>query len=113
MQYYKVLRSGQLNTIVGNKYQTADDMTHHIEESHEFWKGLVRNTTKVEKIDIWQTSNPRLCKSYVKSEDATERFEIPPEASIAPAAERPEKYDKWYYVDADFQPLPGQEIDVE
>lgn len=97
---------------MGEKFQTAEDMKEHIAESHEFWQGLVHGTTKVKKISTWQTSRPSLCKNYVASDKATEEFDIPAESAVEPAAERPGKYDFWYYLDENFEILPGQDPDV-
>lgn len=87
-------------------------MLDHIGESHQYWLNLLHGETEVEKIDIWQTSRPSLCKSYVASEDATKEFDIPAKSDIQEPAERPSKYDHWYYLDENFEILPGQDIDV-
>lgn len=110
--YYKVVRGSGLNTIIGSKFQSAAEMTSHIAESHAFWQDLIHGKTEVEEISTWQTSRPSLCKSYVASEDATEQFDIPAESDIKDPAERPSKYDRWYYLDEDFEIVPGQDIDV-
>ncbi|CAM1500498.1 Fc.00g096600.m01.CDS01 [Cosmosporella sp. VM-42] len=64
---------------------------------------LVRGKVDSNKINYNQTSTKGIQKSYVRSQDATEAFDIPAESSILPAAEKPEKYDKWYYLDADYK----------
>lgn len=111
-QYYKVFRGSGLNTIVGGKFQNSADMMGHIAESHSYWLDLIHGKTEVTKISTWQTSRPSLCKNYVASEDATKEFDIPPESDVEAPAERPSKYDHWYYLDENFDILPGQVIDV-
>ncbi|KFA66697.1 hypothetical protein S40285_05004 [Stachybotrys chlorohalonatus IBT 40285] len=113
--YYKVLRGSGLNTIVNNGYVDAPAMHHHIAESHSFWQNLVRGVTQVEEISTNQTSHPAWCRSYVPADQTTELFDVPAQSNILPAAERPSRYDRWYYLDADFQPIdvPGEIIDVD
>lgn len=113
--YYKVLRSGALNFIVENKYQNSTFMRTKIEESHHFWEKLLKGETKKNKISLNQTSHPTWCKNYIKSEDTTKAFDLPTESDIKPAVPKPEKYDRWYYLDADFQPIavPGEIIDID
>ncbi|KAJ2975615.1 hypothetical protein NQ176_g5421 [Zarea fungicola] len=109
-QYYKVIKGNGKNVIIGNKFQDAPTMISHIQESHEFWLKLMRGQTKKEKINRDQTSNPRWCKTYVASLNATSKFGIPAKSNILPPAERPAQYDNWYYLDADFNIAPGQII---
>ena len=114
-QYYKVLRSGALNFIVENKYQNSTFMREKIGESHEFWEKLLKGETKKSKISLNQTSHPTWCKNYIKSEDTTKAFKLPTKSDIKPAAAKPEKYDRWYYLDSKFQPIavPGEIIDID
>ncbi|KAH7306029.1 inorganic pyrophosphatase [Stachybotrys elegans] len=113
--YYKVIRGKGLNHIVGNDFQNATFMSHHIAESHGYWRNLVRGETKVNKIRINQTSNPTWCKSYIPSQEAAAAFDIPAESNVLPPAERPAKYDRFYYLDTDFATIdvPGEVIDIE
>ncbi|KAI9155456.1 Inorganic pyrophosphatase [Paramyrothecium foliicola] len=113
--YYKVLRSGALNFIVENKYQNSTFMRSKIEESHGFWEKLLRGETKKKKISLNQTSHPTWCKNYIRSNETTEAFDLPKESNILPAAAKPEKYDRWYYLDSEFQPIavPGEIIDID
>lgn len=113
IQYYKALRSGSLNIIFGNKYQDSKTTRDIVSESHGFWKDLIDGKEKPGKISISQTSQPRLCKSYIPSKDTTKTFDLPKKSDIKPAEPRPAKYDKWFYLDKNFQPLPEQEIDVD
>lgn len=85
-------------------------MLEHISESHDFWLKLMKGETKKEKINRDQTSNPRWCKTYVASSNATAKFDIPAESNILPPAERPVQYDYWYYLDSNFDIVPGQTI---
>jgi inorganic pyrophosphatase len=52
-------------------------------------------------------------ESYVKSKDATKKFDLPKKSDIKTPKERPARYDKWFYLDDNFEPLPEQEIDVD
>ncbi|KAL7921368.1 inorganic pyrophosphatase [Trichoderma austrokoningii] len=111
--YYKLLRSGSLNTILGNEFQDSNTARDIVGESHGFWKDLVSGKEDPGKISIEQTSQPDLCKTYISSKDATKEFNLPKKSKIEPAAPRPAKYDKWYYIDENFQILPEQVIDVD
>lgn len=90
-------------------------MNAKLAESHEHWRNLVLGKEERGEINIWQTTNPRACKFYVKSEEATGRFKIPGKANVLPAAGRPAPYDRWYYVDGDFKliTVPGDVVEVE
>lgn len=113
IQYYKVLRSGELNTIFGNQYQNSKTMRDIISESHGFWKDLISGKEDPGEISTSQTSQPSICQSYVASKDATKQFDLPKKSKIEPAQPRPAKYDKWFYLDESFQVLPEQDIDVD
>jgi inorganic pyrophosphatase len=54
-----------------------------------------------------------MCKSYIASKDATKEFDLPKKSKIETAAPRPAKYDKWFYIDENYQVLPEQDIDVD
>ncbi|EHK46961.1 hypothetical protein TRIATDRAFT_298819 [Trichoderma atroviride IMI 206040] len=111
--YYKLFRSGTLNTIFGNKYQDSNTARDIVGESHGFWKDLISGKEDPGKISISQTSQPSICSSYISSKDATDEFDLPKKSKIEPAAMRPAKYDKWYYIDENFRILPEQLIDVD
>jgi inorganic pyrophosphatase len=112
--YYKVLRGKGLNTIVGGAYVNAAEMQDYVAESHEYWRKLLTGETKKKKINFNQTTHPEWCKSYVPADSTVDLFEIPAEEILAPA-ERPEKYDRWYYLNAEFSPInvPGEVIDID
>lgn len=109
-QYYKVARGKPTNTIVGGTYQNATVAARIVHESHGYWQDLMRGKAKAKKISREQTANPKWCKTYVDSGDAADKFDMPRESKILPAAERPKEFDHWYYLDADFKliELPGQ-----
>ncbi|KAK5989445.1 Inorganic pyrophosphatase [Cladobotryum mycophilum] len=111
--YYKVLRSGSLNIIFKDQFQNATVVQDIVAESHGFWKDLISGKEAPGKISTKQTSQPNMCKSYVKSSDATKKFNIPKKSNILPPEPKPAKYDQWYYLDKDFKALPGQVIDVD
>ncbi|KAF7537631.1 hypothetical protein G7Z17_g12815 [Cylindrodendrum hubeiense] len=101
--YYKVPRGDDVLEIVGGKYQTAKYMAKTIQQSHGFWEDLVRGRVDSNEISYNQTSHRDWKKSYVDSKDATKKFKIPKKSKILPAAERPAKYDNWYYLDEDYK----------
>lgn len=110
--YYKVARGNPTNTIVGGDYVNATTAIEVIHESHEYWLDLMKGKTVAKKINREQTSNPRWCKTFVEKEATTEKFDIPKESKIEPAAKKPEKYEYWYYLDDEFKliELPGQKV---
>ena len=112
-QYYKVVKGDGLNTIVGKDYKDATYMREAIAESHGFWQDLILGKEKHDKISTRQTSNPRACKSYIPSKNATREFNIPEKSNVLPPAAKPKQYDYWYYLDKDFNVIPGQVIDVQ
>ncbi|POR39154.1 Inorganic pyrophosphatase [Tolypocladium paradoxum] len=113
--YYKVVKGSGLNPIVGKTFQNATFMRKTLAESHGFWRDLILGKEKPGKISTRQTSNPRACKSYVPSKDATKVFGIPEKSNVLPPAAKPKQYDYWYYLDQQFNviKLPGQVIEVE
>ncbi|KAM0481923.1 hypothetical protein ACHAPX_003255 [Trichoderma viride] len=111
--YYKLFRSGSLNTIFENKYQDSNTARDIVGESHGFWKDLISGKEDPGKISISQTSQTSVCNSYIASKDATDEFDLPKKSKIEPAAPRPAKYDTWYYIDENFRILPEQVIDVD
>jgi inorganic pyrophosphatase len=78
-------------------------MVKTIKSSHGDWQDLVRGKVDSNEINYNQTSSKNFKKSYVKSKDATKKFGLPEESKILPAAERPAKYDLWYYLDEDYK----------
>lgn len=90
-------------------------MNTKLAESHKHWRNLARGKEERGEISISQTSNPRLCKSYVKSEEATRKFKIPEKSNILPPAARPAPYDRWYYLDGKFDliTVPGDVVEVD
>jgi inorganic pyrophosphatase len=57
-----------------------------------------------------QTSNPAYADAYTNPKDAAAKFDIPAEADIQPAAERPSRFDRWFYLEGGVRliELPGQ-----
>ena len=103
MQFYKVPRGDDLIAIVGDAYQPADFMIEVIEESHGFWKELVKGEVDSNEINYNQTSQPDISASFVSRCEAGLRLDIPSESAPLPAAEKPEKCNWWYYLDDDFK----------
>ena len=109
-QYYKVVKGDGKNSIVGGDYQNATFAQKIVEQSHGYWEDLVKGKSDANKIKINQTSHPEFGKSYIESKKATKAFKIPKKSNIRPAKPKPEEFNQWYYLDADFNliELPGQ-----
>lgn len=88
--------------MVGNKFHEADVMNTHITESHDYWVALMQGKVKKSKISRSQTSNKRWCKTFIPAKNTTAEFGIPKTANILPPAPRPAEFDKWYYLDSNF-----------
>ncbi|KAF5006210.1 hypothetical protein FDECE_7369 [Fusarium decemcellulare] len=102
-KYYKVARGDEILEIVGGDYQNAKFMAKTIKDSHGDWQDLVRGKVDSNEINYNQTSTKKYKKSYVRSKDATKKFNLPTKSSVLPPAERPAKYDQWYYLDEDYK----------
>jgi inorganic pyrophosphatase len=98
--YYKIARGDEIIPIVGETYQNVSFVEHVIEESHGFWNDLVQGKEDSNEINYNQTSQTDL-KSYVGCKDATKKFKLPKKSKIETAAKKPEKYDSWYYLNAE------------
>lgn len=81
-----------------------------VEESHGFWQELVEGSVDSNDINYNQTSQESL-DSFVSRCNATDELDIPAEDATDPAAEIPEKYTWWYYLDEDFQLIELPESD--
>ncbi|KAH7149117.1 inorganic pyrophosphatase [Dactylonectria estremocensis] len=92
-----------ITEVIDGKYQKAKFVAKTVEKSHEFWGDLLRGTVHSTGINYNQTNNRELKESYVNSKNATQRFSIPKRSKILPAAERPAKYDSWYYLNEDHE----------
>lgn len=97
--YYKVVKGDGTNTILGEEYQNATFAQQVLSESHDYWLNLMKGKSEPGKIVRNQTSNARFCSTYIPKEDTTEAFKLPSESEILPAAEKPEEYNRWYYLD--------------
>lgn len=71
-----------------------------IEESHKTWEDLIRGDVDSNEINYNQTSRRDVKKSFIQKGLTTEKFGIPAESRIEPAAPTPEKYDRWHYLDS-------------
>jgi inorganic pyrophosphatase len=104
--YYKVARGDGVLPIVGSAYQDASFMEHVIEESHTFWRDLVRGTVDTNEINYNQTSDESIAKSYVSSSKATKKLDLPKKSKIEPPfwnTTLRARYDQWVYLDKDFK----------
>ncbi|KAK1637689.1 inorganic pyrophosphatase [Colletotrichum phormii] len=99
--HYKVTRGDPVINIIGDWYQNLTYMQHVVEESHKTWAELIRGEVDSNEINYNQTSQPDVENSFVDKATTTAKFNIPAESRIDPAAPRPEKADRWYYLDSD------------
>ncbi|KAK5955734.1 hypothetical protein OHC33_003375 [Knufia fluminis] len=110
--YYKVARGDGVLEIVGEEYQDASFAARTIEESHGFWRELVAGEVDSNEISYNQTSLAEFSNSFVETVSTYDAFDIPRESSIEAAAEKPDEYDHWYYLDDEYEliVLPGEEV---
>lgn len=92
--------------IVGETYQNATFIQHILEQSHGYWKELVRGSVDTNEINYNQTSDEGIRKSYVNSCKATKILGLPKqsklEVNVRNAILR-DPYDSWVYLDKDFE----------
>ncbi|KAJ1326967.1 nucleosome-remodeling factor subunit [Microdochium nivale] len=100
--YYKVARGDALIPIVGEAYQDAAFIEDVVERGHRYWAELVAGKVDTGKINYNQTSMPELKNSYICACNASASLGIPASSSLLPAADKPTKYDVWYYLDEKF-----------
>jgi inorganic pyrophosphatase len=86
--------------ITGNKYQDRALCLEKIEESHGFWMNLVNGMAEAGKIEFAQTSQGGL-DSYTSCEEATKKFDLPKKSKPGKAAEKPAKFNGWFYYSAE------------
>ncbi|OHF01789.1 inorganic pyrophosphatase [Colletotrichum orchidophilum] len=99
--HYKVARGDPVINIIGDWYQNVTYMQSVIEESHTTWAELIRGEVDSNEINYNQTSRPDVENSFLNKSSTTARFNIPAESRVDPAAPRPEKAERWYYLDSD------------
>lgn len=103
-QYYKVARGDDLIPIVGDTYQNSTFVVSVLEKSHGYWKELVEGSVDSNEINYNQTSRDSL-KSFISKCDTSKEFDVPKKNAEEPAAPVPEKYTRWYYLDANHKPI--------
>lgn len=96
---------------MGDTWQDADFIVDVVEESHGFWKELVEGSVDSNEVNYNQTSQEPL-DSFVSRCDAAEELDIPTEDAKEAAAEVPEKYTRWYFLDEDFELIELPESDL-
>ncbi|KXJ89048.1 inorganic pyrophosphatase [Microdochium bolleyi] len=101
--YYKVARGDSLIPIVGEAYQSAAFIEDVVAKGHKYWAELVAGQVKPGEINYNQTSMPELENSYVSACNVSKNFGIPATSNVLPAAEKPAKYDRWYYLNEKFE----------
>lgn len=82
--------------IVGDEYQDLAFCIEKVEESHTFWTDLVNGKADPGEIETAQTSNAVL-KSYTNCKRATKTFDLPKKSKASRPAEKPVKFDGWFY----------------
>ncbi|PPJ52694.1 hypothetical protein CBER1_10828 [Cercospora berteroae] len=95
---YKVPRGDGTLTIAGENHQNAT-FTSSIAESHEWWQELVAGEVDSNEINYNQTSSTEYNNSYVEPGTAWDELEIPRWSTYGQAAQKPERYNGWYYLD--------------
>ncbi|KAL4879464.1 inorganic pyrophosphatase [Aspergillus karnatakaensis] len=101
--YYKVARGDDVIPIVGESYVNATFATSIVEKGHEYWLDLVKGNVDSNEINYNQTSRPSITHSFIPSREAVRRLDIPAKSDPKPAAERPARFDQWFYLDEEFQ----------
>ncbi|OLN86892.1 Inorganic pyrophosphatase 3 [Colletotrichum chlorophyti] len=98
--HYKVARGGAVIDVIGDWYQNVTYMKSIIEESHNTWAELIKGRVDSNEINYNQTSRSDVNESYIEKGSTTKKFRIPGESRTEPTAPKPEKYDRWYYLDS-------------
>ncbi|GIZ38523.1 hypothetical protein CKM354_000193900 [Cercospora kikuchii] len=106
---YKVPRGDGTLTIAGENYQNATFTSSIIAESHEWWKELVAGEVDSNEINYNQTSSAEYNNSYVEPGSVWDELEIPRWSTYGQAAQKPERFNRWYYLDGNEEliVLPG------
>lgn len=102
-------RGDDVIPLVGDGYVNSTYAAYTVEQSHGFWLDLIKGEVKSGKINYNQTSRPDISNSFISKCAATEELGLPAESAPEPAAEKPEQYDRWYYLDEEFQLIPDPE----
>ncbi|OTA36949.1 hypothetical protein BTJ68_02349 [Hortaea werneckii EXF-2000] len=76
-----------------------------VNDSHRFWQALVAGLVDSNEISYNQTTMARYSDSYVQPNEAASRFDIPRSSDILPAAEKPEKFQEYYYISSNLELL--------
>ncbi|KAL0943436.1 inorganic pyrophosphatase [Colletotrichum truncatum] len=98
--HYKVARGDVPIDIVGDTYQNVTFMKSVLEDSHQMWQELIKGKVDSNEINYNQTSHPDISKSFIKKKKTTKAFKLPRKSRIEPAAEKPEAYKGWWYLDS-------------
>ncbi|KAK1847167.1 inorganic pyrophosphatase [Colletotrichum chrysophilum] len=108
--YYKVARGDPVIDIVGDWYQNVTFMQDVLIDSHRTWEELINGKVDSNEINYNQTADSDVAKSYVKKSKTTKKFDIPKKSKIKPAADKPEKYKGWWYIDSNYTLLEVPEV---
>ncbi|RMY64026.1 hypothetical protein D0863_10126 [Hortaea werneckii] len=95
---YKIARGNEYIPIIGGSYVNATFAAETVQDPHRFWQALVAGLVDSNEISYNQTTMARYSDSYVQPDEAASRFDIPRSSDIQPAAEKPQKFQEYYYI---------------
>ncbi|KFH42778.1 Inorganic pyrophosphatase-like protein [Hapsidospora chrysogenum ATCC 11550] len=101
-EHISFIKGDGTNTIIGDDYQNATFAQQIVEESHGYWKNLQKGNSDPNEIELHQTSTKQFRDTYIESKKATKAFKIPKKSEVLPPKPKPEEFDKWYYLDEEF-----------
>ncbi|KAI7161867.1 hypothetical protein KC349_g2533 [Hortaea werneckii] len=100
---YKIARGDEYIPIVGGSYVNATFAAETVNDSHRFWQALVAGLVDSNEISYNQTTMIRYNDSYIQPGEAATKFDIPRDSDIQPAAEKPEKFQEYYYIGSNLE----------
>ncbi|OQE16333.1 hypothetical protein PENFLA_c028G02188 [Penicillium flavigenum] len=109
--YYKVARGDGVIPIIGDSYVNATFATAVVEKGHGYWLDLVKGKVDSNEINYNQTSRPSIPDSFVPSRAAVRRLDIPAKSDPKRAAERPARFDQWFYLDEELGLIEGNVVE--
>jgi len=100
---YKIARGDEYIPIVGGSYVNASFAAETVQDSHRFWQALVAGLVDSNAISYNQTTMARYNNSYIQPGEAATRFDIPRDSDIQPEAEKPERFQEYYYIGSNLE----------
>ena len=104
--YYKVARGDGVLPIVGETYQNATFIQHVLEQSHGYWRDLIRGVVDANEINYNQTSEEGVGGSWVSSCKATKVLGLPRQSRLEVAVRNAtlrDRYEEWVYLDGELE----------